>query len=355
MPIMQQRKTTQTSTPTASEKASGQAKGAAGKPKAPLTPGVFPGLGIVDETKTFAKLSAGKRKGKPQGAVLHRTESPSMKSTRNGYQTRMDKGSHIGAHYLIGQDGSTSLTVPTDERVYHARGNKDAEFKKEKPNTNYVGIENVGMATNLDKKKPVRKQVEGLDLPPGMRKRLLGMDDKGLKREVRDTAYEVHTDITAPQKRSNWNLVRALSTEHGFDASKDVHAHEDVDHKTLGEAEPIKEFTDGMTTYPAVLDSLKAKADKLAADPKADPKQLAQMQTMLKQQRSALAAVAVDGSENESTLMAAEKIVETDGPATKREAERVRFYDSFWKDRSAVDAMTTPAPSPAAIKPAATP
>jgi hypothetical protein len=292
-------------------------------PAGPKTAGMYPELGMTDETASYGDLGVRDMKGGPEGVVLHRTESPTVESTYNAYDDRIDNGQHIGAHYLIGKEGETSLTVPTDEVVYHAKGN----------NSTHVGIENVGMSSEIDKNSPLRDQVEKLDLTPSMRARLLAMSDRELKRELRDTGYEIHTDITAPQRRANWNLVRALTKEHGLDPVKDVKAHEHINAKTLGEAEPIKEFTDAMVGYPAYLDSLDGLVKQLEGDSNADPEQVTEMSDFLNRQRSALVAVDVDGTAQENTLLMADAMMDNkEGPSAVREAERTRFYNDFWTD-----------------------
>lgn len=323
------------------------AAGAGKRPvEAPATPvvppppnGLFPELGIRDETQEFGSLASGDRSAAIDGVIVHRTESPSMESTRNSYRTQMEKGNHVGAHYLVGLQGETSLTVPTDKTVSHVRGNKDSAWKG--ANARTVGIENVGMTDKLDPKKQLRPQVEKMDLPPGMRARLLAMDDKTLKATLADGGYEVHKDITGPQKRANWNLVGTLAREHSLDIGSRVQAHEDVDHKTLGEGEPIKEFLTAMQSYPARVAALE---QKIAAARAAGTggEELAALEALLAQEKATMQAVAVDKTAGENTLLEAEAIMDQPGPASAREADRVGFYGEFWKRSQGLDAAAAP-------------
>ncbi|MDP2306878.1 MAG: peptidoglycan recognition family protein [Pseudomonadota bacterium] len=317
------------------------------KPKDPPPPpaGLFPGMGIQDETKEFGPLASRDREGAPQGVVLHRTESPTMESARNSYRTQIEKGNHVGAHYLVGKEGETSLTVPTDKVASHVRGNKDEAWKG--ANGWSVGIENVGMPSKIDPKKDIRAQVKALELPPAMKARLLGLSDKELKATLKDGGNEMHQDITGPQKRSNWNLVNALSKAHGFDIGTKVQAHEEVDHKTLGEGEPIKEFVSAMQAWPEKLKALGARIAKMQADPKHDPKALEQLVAQLEKDQATWAAVQADKTPAENTALDAEKILETPGPATAREADRSSFYKEFWPRSQALDKAGTPDKAPA--------
>lgn len=257
-----------------------------------------------------------------------------MESTRNSYRDRIEKGDHDGAHYLVGKEGETSLTVPTDKVAAHVRGNKDADWKG--ANAWSIGIENVGMPTKVKPKEPLRPQVEKLDLPPAMRARLLGLDDKQLKAELADGGYEVHTDITAPQKRANWNLVSAIAKDKKLDIGTDVVAHEDVDHKTLGEGEPIKEFVDAMQAWPQKIAALEEKV--CVAHEAGDTARLAELEPLLAQARRAWDAVQRDKTPAENNALEGERLLDQPGEATAREGERTGFYAEFWKRTQALDA-----------------
>lgn len=311
-------------------------------PPAPPAPaqGLMPNLGVKDETKEFGPLASRDRTDPISGVVVHRTESPTMESTRNSYRTQIKNGNHVGAHYLVGKEGETSLTVPTDKVAAHVRGNKDAAWKG--ANARTVGIENVGMPTKIDPAKDVRKQVEAMSLPPAMRARLLGLDDKALKLALKHSDNEMHGDITGPQKRSNWNLVSALATTHGFDVGRDVQAHETVDHKTLGEGEPIKEFLTARQSYPARVAAAEQRAAALALDPNADPAQVEAVRAAASEARATMSALAADGTAAENNALEGEKIAEQPGPATERETERVAFYNNFWARSQALDQAIAP-------------
>ena len=268
-----------------------------------------------------------------RGVVVHRTESSTMESTRNSYRERIKSGDHVGAHYLIGKEGETSLTVPTDKVAWHVRGNKDDDWKG--ANAWSIGIENVGMPTKIAKDKPLRPQVEALSLPPAMRARLLAMDDKQLKAALADCDYEVHTDITGPQKRSNWNLVGAIARDKKLDIGTQVQAHEDVDYKTLGEGEPIKEFLGAMQEWPKKIAALEKKVQELRQ--KGSPEDLAKAEAALAQAKASWDAVSRDKTPAENNALEGERLLGQPGDATAREGERTRFYNDFWPRTQALD------------------
>lgn len=258
-----------------------------------------------------------------------------MESTRNSYRERIEKGDHVGAHYLVGKEGETSLTVPTDKVAAHVRGNKDADWKG--ANAWTIGIENVGMPTKIDPKQNIRAQVEKLELPPAMRKRLLALDDKQLAATLKDCDNEMHTDISGPQKRANWNLVGAIAKDKKLDIGKDVQAHEDVDHKTLGEGEPIKEFLTAMQAWPAKIAALEKKVTELRAA--GDTEALAKAEAALTEAKRAWDAVQKDKTPAENNALDAEKLLGQPGDATARETERGSFYKDFWKRTEKVDGL----------------
>ena len=323
-----------------------EAKAPAPAPKAPAAPavkapppppaGLFGDLGVRNETAEFGELGSGERSGDVRGIVEHRTESSTMESARNSYRTQIEGGHHIGAHYLIGKEGETSLTVPTDQNTAHVRGNKDAGWKG--ANAWSIGIENVGMPTKIDPKGNVREQVAALSLPPGMRTRLLALDDAKLKATVADCDNEVHTDITGPQKRSNWNLVNQLCTTHSLDMGTQVRAHEAVDEKTLGEGEPITEFLAARRQWPEKLKAAEARIEAMAKDPATPAEELALARKVLAEEQAAMAALLVDKTPQENNQLEAEKIV-GDGPAHTREGLRTQFYDQFWARTARIDQL----------------
>ncbi len=305
---------------------------------------------MQDETPAFGTMNKGARTQPVAGIVEHRTESPTMESARNSYRAQVKKGGSVGAHYLIGQDGATSLTVPTDRQTSHVRGNKDKGHNG--ANGWSIGIENVGMPAQLDGSKPMKKQVEGLELPPAMRKRLLGMEEPALKSSLNDgkvngkDTWACHTDIPGPQKRANYNLVNQLAADHKLDPATQVRAHEDVDHKTTGEAEPIIEFLAAMRDIPSKIATLEAKIAGMKADPAADQASLAKLEGLLAKEKASQAAIAVDKTPAENLALEGERTLSEgatpEGPAHAREADRVGFYDKFWARKQALDAAAGP-------------
>lgn len=337
MAAQTQRRRTPDAVPAAAPKAPTPAPEA--RPKAPPPPpaGLYGDLGVRNETAEFGALGSGERSGDVRGIVEHRTESPTMESARNSYRTQIEAGRHVGAHYLIGADGATSLTVPTDQNTAHVRGNRDAAWKG--ANAWSIGIENVGMPTKIDPKGDIRKQVEALTLSPAMRTRLLAMDDATLKSTLKGDGNEVHTDISGPQKRANWNLVNQLCTTHSLDPATQVVGHESVDHKTLGEGEPIIEFMTVMRQWPAKVQAAEARIDAMARDPAVTPEEIAAARRVLAEEQAAMEAVRVDKTAQENTQLAGEEVLGEGGPATTRETTRTRFYDQFWQRTQRIDQL----------------
>lgn len=324
---------------------------AAPKAKAPPAPppppaGLFPNLGMKDETGDFGKMSSGNRTVPTAGIVEHRTESPTMESARNSYRKQVKTGGSIGAHYLIGQNGDTSLTVPTDKNPSHVRGNLDKGWKG--ANEWAIGIENVGMPTLLDGGKDMHEQVGKLNLTPAMRKRLLAKDEKSLKESLADTddkkrkIWAIHEDIPGPQKRANQNLVTRLTAEHNLDPVTQVRGHEQVDSKTTGEGEPIIEFLAAMRDIPSKIAALEARIAKMEADPAASPQELTKLKALLAKEKASRAAVEADKTPAENLALEGEKTlapegVAPEGPAHAREADRADFYDHFWDRKQGLD------------------
>jgi N-acetyl-anhydromuramyl-L-alanine amidase AmpD len=338
--VQQPQKASQTTTQQRAPTAPGKVGDKATPAPPPPPAGLYGNLGMRDETKEFGALASKDRTQDVNGVIVHRTESPTMESTRNSYRTQIKNGNHVGAHYLVGKEGETSLTVPTDKMPAHVRGNKEDDWKG--ANAWALGIENVGMPSKLDRNGDLRKQVEGLNLPPAMRARLLALDDRKLKQALSDTAHEIHTDITGPQKRANWNLISVLAKEHKLDIGTDVQAHEDVDYKTLGEGEPIKEFLTAMQSYPARVSAAEAKLAALEADPKVGPAQLEAFRSLVASEKATQAALAADKTPAENNALEAEKILGMPGEAGAREADRVSFYNDFWKRSQALDKAVAP-------------
>lgn len=327
---------------------------AAARPKEPPAPpappaGLFSNLGMRDETPAFGAMNSGDRSQPVGGIVEHRTESPTMESARNSYRSQVAKGGSVGAHYLIGTDGSTSLTVPTDKKTSHVRGNKEKEWKG--ANAWSIGIENVGMPAKIDGDKDVHKQVEALTLPPAMRKRLLATDEKTLKSQLDDGVeggkrqYALHTDIPGAQKRANHNLIGQLATANHLDPATQVRAHEDVDYKTTGEGEPIIEFLAAMRDIPAKIAALEARVAALQKSG-GSGEEIETLKALLDREKATQRAVALDKTPAENLALEGEKTLAPEGaapegPAHEREQQRVEFYDQFWARKQALDAAAT--------------
>lgn len=329
-----------------------RAPAAPAKAKAPPAPppppaGFFPDLGMKDETGAYGAMNSGSRSLPVAGIVEHRTESPTMDSARNSYAQQVKTGGSVGAHYLIGQGGETSLTVPTDKKCSHVRGNQDKAWKG--ANAWSIGIENVGMPAKIDPNKDVHEQVKGLTLPPAMKKRLLEMKEPALKSSLADgkdakgvMQYALHTDIPGPQKRANYNLVNQLTAAHGLDPATQVKGHEVVDYKTTGEGEPIIEFLAAMRDIPTKIAALEARIAKMEADPAASPETVTKLKALLAKEKASRAAVEADKTPAENLALEGEKTLAPEGaapegPAHAREADRTDFYEHFWDRKQGLD------------------
>lgn len=308
-------------------------------PPVKTTPGIYPG--VTDLTGEYGELAAGKRSS-TQGVVLHRTESSSAASTLSGYRDRINKGSSIGAQYLIDEAGATSLVTPLDSLVSHSKGFSDST----------VGVEVVGPAQRLDrsgKSGALRDQVSALTLAPEMKARLLGYDDKRLNNVVRWNGDQIYEDISGVQKRSVWNLTNNLASEYGLDLSSvshhgadesgannyttktlpDFSAHEHINPKALGEGEPIVEFLRTRQQYPELVGQAEQRLAALRASG-ADPAQLAQHEALVRKEQSTLSALNLDGNAAEAQALKQEQQTGKPGEASAREQQRVDFYDSFY-------------------------
>ena len=293
------------------------------------TPGMYAGLGIEDRTDDFGDLGARKRRNDPNEVILHQTMSTSGESTEDAYAQRVQRGEHVGAHYLIDEEGQTSLTVPTDEIVYHAVGH----------NSNAIGIENVGMPAQVSQRSDMHAQIEALNLSPQLKARLLAMDEPTLKRTLADNGNYIYQDITGPQKRANWNLLRAIAAEHGISLDDGVDSHEHVQAKTVGEGENIEEMVDAMVAWPGKLDQLEQRIADVRAESSPDRALLRRMSAELASQRAAYAAVEVDKTIQENNALEGEGVLGAGGPATDREALRVTFWNEFFPRMQRLDAL----------------
>ncbi len=293
----------------------------------PRTEGMYPGMGMRDETARFGALGRRQRRGDPSEVVLHQTSAANADSTRRGYDQRIRQGSSIGAHYLIDRDGDTSLTVPTDRVVSHTVGH----------NNESVGIENVGAATRINRNGDVRAQIEGMELSPDLRERLLAMTDRELRRTLSNNDWHIYPDITGGQKRSNWLLLNRLAEDHDLDLGEDVHAHEHVQAKTIGEGENIEEFVDTMVAWPGRIEELEALVERTRRSG-SNPEYLHELETYLSQERARQDAVRRDGTPEEINALDGERLLgQTDGPAHEREGVRDDFYENFYDHMGRLD------------------
>lgn len=293
----------------------------------PQTPGIYPGLGIQDETARFGRLGRRARPGAPSEVTLHQTDTDTADQVRDAYDQRVRAGRSIGAHYLIDKDGSTSLTVPTDRAPSHVVGHNNAS----------IGIENVGRHMEVDMGGDLHAQIEAMDLAPGLKAELLAKTPAQLKQTMRDNGGNIYGDITGPQKRANWNLLGALTEDHGLDMSTDVHAHEDQQAKVIGEGGNIEEMVDTMTAWPDKIAELRGLVDELAANPDTFPGQLDTFRELLADEERAQAAVDADGTVQEQNALEGERILGEGGPATSREETRTTFWDDFYGHMGRLD------------------
>lgn len=302
-------------------------------------PGLFPG--VTDLTKEYGALANGKR-ASTQGVVLHRTESSTAKSSLDGYKERIKAGSHVGAQYLIDEKGAQSLVTPLDGMASHSKGFSAST----------VGVEVVGPAKSLDrtgKKGSIRDQITGLNLSPEMKARLLGYDDKKLGNVAKWNGDQIYEDISGAQKRSVWNLSNQLATHYGLDMTSlsepgkdesganhyttsnlpDFNAHEHINPKAMGEAEPMIEFLRARQQYPQLVDQASKKLAALQASG-GDPAQIAKYQALVAQESGTLSSLKLDGNAAEMQALKAEQTAGKPGEASAREHQRTDFYDHFY-------------------------
>lgn len=294
----------------------------------PQTPGMYPQIGMQDETDRFKGLGAHPRRGDPSGVILHQTDSHDGDAVRRAYDQRIQQGSSVAAHYLIDKDGTTGLTVPTNEVAYHAIGHNSTD----------VGIEVVGRANRLDRHGDFHAQIEALDITPRLKERLLAMSPAELKQTMRDNGYAIYGDITGPQKRATWNLLQQLTGEFGLDMKDDVQAHEHVQAKTIGEGENVEEMVDTMVAWPDKIAALEARIAELEAQG-GDPQTLAELQERLATEKVLFDAVSRDKTAAENNALEGEGLLGETGPATEREGLREQFWDGFYPHMEGLQEM----------------
>lgn len=296
----------------------------------PTAPGHYPNIGMQDETDRFGDLGARKRRGDPSGVVLHQTDSYTGDQVRTAYDNRIRKGSSIGAHYLIDEEGESSLTVPTDEVVYHAKGHNSSD----------IGIEVVGKAQQVNPRGDLHAQIAEIGLTPQLEERLMAMSPAELKRTMRDNGNWIYGDITGPQKRATWNLLREIGKEHGIDMSDDVHAHEHVQAKTIGEGENIEEMVETMQAWPDKVAALEQLIEEKKASG-ADAAELAELEERLAMERALQEAVSLDGTVAENNALEGERLLGEPGAATEREGMREQFWDGFYPHMQGLDGLVS--------------
>ncbi|PSL45620.1 LysM domain-containing protein [Chitinophaga niastensis] len=320
-----------------------------------MTLGMYRDLQITDRSRTFANLESGNLpRANVHNIILHQTESPTQSSTLNTYQSRMDNGEHVGAQYLISETGEISLISPVNRRVEQTRLNPTAV------NSNSVGIEHVGVPHHITPvpNRPthpshpahtataaelvtwraamaawtaalpaemtrVRTEIAALHLSPPMHARLAALNDHVLFQTMKDTNWLIYADINAQQRRSSFLLLTRLRLDFGVGMSN-IHAHEAISQKSLGEGENIRDSVVAMEAYPSQVRQLHA-----TATARPDLHANTTFMSILANEESILAAVLADGTHTENSLLATER-AGTPGPASAREALRVAFHQNFW-------------------------
>jgi len=319
------------------------------KPAEPVEPppppeGLFPG--VQDLTGKYGKLASGPRSSVTDSVIMHRTHAATGASTLRGYESQIKAGQSRGAQYLIDENGQTMLITGSDQKTTHVQNN----------NSTAVGVEVTGPGVNLVpalEQGKVREKLEGLNLSPAYKERLLGYDDKTLNQLVKANRYQnesaIYEDINGKQKRSVWNLTTNLATKYGLNMNDmstpgknesgqnhypsgqlpDISAHEHVQAKSMGEGEPMLEFLRERGNYPKLV----AEAQKRLAEMQssgATPEQMAALQQMVTRESGTLSALNVDGTQKELDAVKAEKDSGKPGEATLRENSRTDFYDNFY-------------------------
>lgn len=292
------------------------------------TPGMYDGLGIQDDTDKYGDLGVRDRNGAPSEVILHQTMSTTGASTEGAYASRIARGQHVGAHYLVDEQGDTSLTVPTDEVVYHAKGH----------NSSAIGIETVGMPEQVDQRADMHEQIGAMALSPKLKDRLMSMGPKELARTLANNGNYIYQDITGPQKRANWNLLRAIAAEHGISLDADVDAHEHVQAKTIGEGENIEEMVDTMLHWPGKIEALESRIGELERN-HGNPGLLVELKAELETQKADYEAVSLDKTTTENNALEGEAILGELGPAAERENRREQFWDEFYPNMDRLDGL----------------
>ncbi len=187
-------------------------------------------------------------------------------------------------------------------------------------------------------------QIEALDLSPKLKERLLAMSERELKRTLANNGNYIYEDLSGPQKRATWNLLRAIADEYGIDLDAGVESHEHVQAKTIGEGENAEEMVDTMRSWPAKVEELGARLAEARAAGAPDG-YLADLEDELAEQRANLAAVDADKTLAENNALEGERILGEPGAAAAREERRNAFWDAFYDNMERLDALlATPIP-----------
>lgn len=287
--------------------------------------------GFIDHVGHDSELP----KADVKNIVMHQTGGLNAASTVADYQGRVLKGRTVASHYVIGRDGTIYLTGGVDRLIDHV-----GKAKGTVKSANSIGIEHSGAAHAVTKPavgpkdkdfgkamKGVRKEINGLNLSPELKKTLLAQKDKALYQTLESNGWNIYEDITAEQKRASYLLTRNLRSEFGIGIGG-IKAHEDVSWKTLGEGGNITEFHQAMEDYPGKVKQLETLATGVPA-----------LNGIVSNEKDVLNAVTVDATKAENDVLAKEKASKTKGPATVRESLRVAFYADFYQRMAQLDDM----------------
>lgn len=308
-----------------------------------MTLGRFENLDIKDDSH-FKKGSKIAHVGRDspmtsvKGLVLHQTGSASAASTVGGYGGKIKAGSSVASHYVIGQTGDIHLTGGLDRIVDHVGLDNLAGGSVNPAVTSSfaVGIEHSGVPYTITsphslgpaakgftaQMAAIRTELGGLDLSPDLKKNLLALSDKALYTKLRDVAWVLYQDITGAQKRSSFLLAKELRKKYSLSVT-DTYAHEHLSAKKIGEGENILEFHQKRESYPAKVAELLKLGSTVAA-----------LTTIIRNEIAVLTALNFDATPAENALIA-----KKDPAALKREAIRVKFYNTFYARLSQLDEM----------------
>lgn len=311
-----------------------------------MTLGVFADLGVTDRSDTYGALG---RQNLPEddvgNIVLHQTGGSTQQGTLNTYSDRIANNGSIGAQYLIGETGEISSITGIDRRLGHVAPDLPGGVNAGVDNSHSVGIEHVGRARAIPaaprppaanapaaaqqawatEMQRVRADLRALPLAPALRDRLMAMNDRTLFRTMADSGWNIYVDINGAQKRSSHLLTQRLLAHFGLQQG-DIYAHEEVQRKTIGEGENIREFLEARQAYPGRVARLRELVN--ARTPAQRP---APLTDVVRRETELLLALAADATAAENAQLTAERTANDPGAASQREAVRVSFYNRFWE------------------------